>query len=64
MSKDGFPIYDQSETAPGAFLATCHSGVTLSEAHVLALPEMIVGGQLSESMGVFSGRRFNVPEAA
>ena len=27
MSKDGFPIYDQSETAPGAFLATCHSGV-------------------------------------
>jgi len=64
MSKDGFPIYDQSETAPGAFLATCHSGVTLSAAHVLALPEMIVAGQLSEEMGVFSGRRFDVPQAA
>ena len=26
MSKDGFPVYEQSETHPGAFLATCHSG--------------------------------------
>jgi glycine/D-amino acid oxidase-like deaminating enzyme len=64
MSKDGFPIYDQSETAPGAFLATCHSGVTLSATHVFALPEMIVAGRLSEAMSVFSGRRFDVPQAA
>ena len=64
MSKDGFPIYDQSETAPGAFLVTCHSGVTLSAVHVLALPEMIVAGRLSEAMDVFSGRRFDVPQAA
>ncbi len=24
MTQDGFPIYDQSETCPGAFLASCH----------------------------------------
>lgn len=64
MSKDGFPIYDQSETAPGAFLATCHSGVTLSAAHVFALSQMIVAGRLSEAMSVFSGRRFDVPQVA
>ena len=33
MTKDGFPIYEQSETCPGAFVATCHSGVTLCAAH-------------------------------
>lgn len=64
MSEDGFPIYDQSETAPGAFLATCHSGVTLAANHVFVLPEMIVAGQLAKELGVFSGRRFNVPQAA
>lgn len=64
MSQDGFPIYDQSETAPGAFLATCHSGVTLSAVHALVLPEMIVAGQLSEALGCFSGRRFDVPQTA
>ncbi len=64
MSKDGFPIYDQPETAPGAFLTTCHSGVTLAAVHVLALPEMIVAGKLSEEMGAFSARRFDVPQAA
>ena len=37
MSPDGFPIYDQSQFFPGAFVATCHSGVTLAANHVLAL---------------------------
>jgi hydrogen cyanide synthase HcnC len=64
MSKDGFPIYDQLETAPGAFLVTCHSGVTLAAVHVFALAEMIAGGRLSDEMGVFSARRFNVSQAA
>ena len=30
MSPDGLPIYDQSREFPGAYLATCHSGVTLA----------------------------------
>ena len=37
MTKDGFPIYDQSTECPGAFVATCHSGVTLAAAHALTL---------------------------
>ena len=40
MPKDGYPIYDQSETCPGAFVATCHSGVTLAAAHALLLPPL------------------------
>ncbi len=44
MSPDGFPIYEQSATHPGAFAATCHSGVTLAGAHALALAPAIMAG--------------------
>ena len=37
MSPDGFPIYAQSRAHPGAFVATCHSGVTLAAAHAHVL---------------------------
>ena len=37
MTEDGFPIYDQSTTHPGAFLVTCHSGVTLAAVHATSL---------------------------
>ncbi len=63
MSRDGFPIYQQSETCPGAFVATCHSGVTLAAAHALKLAPMIVAGQLADDMAPFSTRRFHVQEA-
>ncbi|MEO6985520.1 MAG: FAD-dependent oxidoreductase [Paralcaligenes sp.] len=62
MSKDGFPIYQQSEAYPGAFVATCHSGVTLAAAHALALAPMIAAGQLADDMKPFSTRRFHVQE--
>ncbi len=65
MTKDGFPIYDHSATCPGAFVATCHSGVTLAANHALALAPLIAAGQLpSEQFEVFSARRFHVPAAA
>ncbi len=63
MSKDGFPIYQQSETCPGAFVATCHSGVTLAAAHALNLAPMIAAGSLAGDMAPFSTRRFHVQEA-
>lgn len=63
MSRDGFPIYQQSETCPGAFVATCHSGVTLAAAHALKLAPMIAAGQLADDMAPFSTRRFHVQEA-
>ena len=64
MSQDGFPIYDQSSTHPGAFVVTCHSGVTLAAAHALRLAPMIADGVLPSDMNAFSTRRFNVQKAA
>jgi glycine/D-amino acid oxidase-like deaminating enzyme len=59
MSPDGFPIYEQSEQFPGAFAATCHSGVTLAGAHALALAPAILSGELPETLSAFSSRRFD-----
>ncbi|BAF87233.1 opine oxidase subunit B [Azorhizobium caulinodans ORS 571] len=65
MTKDGFPIYDQSATCPGAFVATCHSGVTLAATHAFVVaPAIAAGGLPREDFEVFSARRFHVPAAA
>lgn len=64
MPEDGFPIYDQSATQPGAFVVTCHSGVTLAAGHALTLAPMIHAGKLEDGLGAFSARRFDVQEAA
>jgi hydrogen cyanide synthase HcnC len=64
MTQDGFPIYDASAGRSGAFLATCHSGVTLAAAHALLLAPMIAAGKLSAELSVFSARRFDVQTAA
>lgn len=59
MSKDGFPIYDQSTTHPGAFVACCHSGVTLAPNHAYDIAPMVAAGALdAERVGAFSARRF------
>jgi len=63
MSADGFPIYQQSETCPGAFVATCHSGVTLAAAHARLLAPMMARGQLDEVVAPFSTGRFHVQAA-
>ncbi|HVY17810.1 MAG TPA: FAD-dependent oxidoreductase [Rhodopila sp.] len=64
MSPDGFPIYEESERFPGAFSATCHSGVTLAGAHALALAPAIMAGTLPESLAAFSTSRFRTEAAA
>lgn len=64
MSQDGFPIYDQSASHPGAFLATCHSGVTLAANHAFDIAPQIAAGKLSDDLLPFSARRFHVPQAA
>jgi len=64
MTGDGFPIYEQSAACPGAFLATCHSGVTLAAAHATVLAPQIAAGALAPELGAFSARRFDVPAAA
>ena len=65
MTKDGFPIYEQSATCPGAFVATCHSGVTLAANHALTVAPCIARGELpAELFQTFSTRRFDVSTAA
>jgi len=62
MTGDGFPIYDESESHPGAFTVCCHSGVTLAANHALTVAPMIAHGTLDTSLlGPFSARRFDVP---
>src|SRR6266849_2642685 len=63
MTADGFPIYEQSADHPGAFVATCHSGVTLAANHALAVAPMIAAGRLDADLDVFSARRFDVSKA-
>ncbi len=64
MSPDGFPIYQQSIRHPGAFLLTCHSGVTLAAAHALVLAGHIAAGKLPDELLPFTADRFDVSQAA
>jgi len=59
MSPDGFPIYAESESHPGAFVVTCHSGVTLAAAHALDLAPSIVGGGFADRFRAFTPDRFS-----
>jgi glycine/D-amino acid oxidase-like deaminating enzyme len=64
MTQDGFPIYDESETHPGAFTVCCHSGVTLAANHALTIAPMIARGALDTSLvAPFTARRFHVQAA-
>ena len=65
MSPDGFPIYQQSTLYPGAYFATCHSGITLAAAHAQLIPEWLCGNEsaitdLGISFNDFSEARFDV----
>jgi glycine/D-amino acid oxidase-like deaminating enzyme len=63
MTQDGFPIYDESATHPGAFVLCCHSGVTLAANHALTVAPMIARGVLDKTLvAPFSARRFHVQE--
>ncbi len=64
MSPDGFPIYQQSARHPGAFLLTCHSGVTLAAAHALVLAGHILTGAWPDELQPFTADRFDVSQAA
>ena len=61
MSPDGHPIYDHSRDCPGAFLVTCHSGVTLAAVHARVLAAWILGepspDPVPDFMESFSVRR-------
>ncbi len=65
MSSDGYPIYDRSVQCPGAYLVTCHSGVTLAANHATVVAAAIAGDQWPTALDVFSAARFaDVSQAA
>jgi glycine/D-amino acid oxidase-like deaminating enzyme len=57
MTPDGFPAYAASLTHPGAFACACHSGVTLSAAHVHRIAPAILAGDLA-AFAAFDPARF------
>jgi glycine/D-amino acid oxidase-like deaminating enzyme len=43
MTPDALPLYEESRSHPGAFVASCHSGVTLAAAHHGIIAPWIAG---------------------
>lgn len=60
LSPDGLPIYQESAAMPGAYLVTCHSGITLAAAHARFLPDWLEGTDAAPNLEVFSEDRFAV----
>jgi glycine/D-amino acid oxidase-like deaminating enzyme len=60
MTADGFPIYEQSRECPGAFLATCHSGITLAANHAGPIADWIRGAPAPAEISTFIAGRFHV----
>ncbi|KUJ85698.1 FAD-dependent oxidoreductase [Ruegeria marisrubri] len=60
LSPDGLPIYQESRDMPGAYLVTCHSGITLAAAHARFLPDWLERTEAAPDLEVFSEDRFAV----
>lgn len=59
MTPDGLPVYDESPGMPGAYMVTCHSGVTLAAAHARFLPAWLEGAADAPDLEVFRETRFS-----
>ncbi|WP_339114734.1 FAD-dependent oxidoreductase [Thioclava sp. GXIMD2076] len=59
LSFDGLPVYDESPTHSGVFVATTHSAVTLAPAHRGPLAQWILNGQKPPEFASFGAQRFN-----
>lgn len=60
LSPDGLPIYQESRDMSGAFLISCHSGITLAAAHAMLLPEWLEQTNLAPNLEVFNEDRFSL----
>ncbi len=64
MSPDGYPVYARSPEHNGAYLVTCHSGVTLAPAHSGILPVWIDNATDAPDLEAFDENRFALSSAA
>jgi glycine/D-amino acid oxidase-like deaminating enzyme len=60
MTPDGFPIYEESKQCPGAYVVTCHSGITLAPVHAGPLVDWMHKGSQPQEIQSFTSERFNV----
>ncbi len=60
MTPDGYPVYEQSTSHPGAYLACCHSGVTLAAGHGGEIADWIAGDNPPANLDALSPDRFDV----
>ncbi|MDW9451621.1 FAD-dependent oxidoreductase [Sinorhizobium meliloti] len=58
MSPDGLPIYEEAPEMPGAYVVTCHSGVTLASLHALELGPALAEGHLGPAPRSLRSTRF------
>ncbi len=59
LTPDSLPIYEESASCPGAFVATSHSGVSLAGAHAYVVGPWMAGrAPAPEEMDEFHGARF------
>lgn len=63
ISPDGLPIYQQSSSHPGAYIVSCHSGITLAATHSYLLPHWLENTADSPDLELFSEDRFELSEA-
>lgn len=63
MTPDGLPVYEASASAPGAWVVSCHSGVTLAAVHVHGVAAAIARGSLPAPCAHGSAARFTAKEA-
>ncbi|WP_341864164.1 FAD-dependent oxidoreductase [Gymnodinialimonas sp. 57CJ19] len=64
MSPDGHPVYARSSQHPGAFLITCHSGVTLASLHASSLADWVEDTPATPDLEAFDEHRFALSNAA
>lgn len=57
LTRDGDPVYDQSPSHPGIFVATTHSAVTLAPMHRGPLAAWILGGARPQLFDAFAAAR-------
>jgi glycine/D-amino acid oxidase-like deaminating enzyme len=62
MTPDGAPIYQESTTCPGAFVATSHSGVSLAGTHAYVVGPWMAGlSAAPDAIEEFAGDRYLDP---
>lgn len=60
LTPDGCPVYAGSVSHPGAWVAVCHSGVTLAAFHAGPLADCLGNSMLTADLDFFHHERFNV----